>query len=182
MSLLVDQWIPEGTWSQVLRSTSVYSKRFESIQIFRVKIDWDCNFREFITPSILASVCFGTFGISLSNFWKYPVWLRIIDEGSVPELLIWSIILIKFYLKWCIHLSRSLLLYFDMINVLFWGPCEFHRSFSGRDISGNVFNRLLWSSMVDTEILLNNISPPPLHLPNVTRHSGAWPYAGKTSL
>ena len=37
VSLLVDQWVPEGTWSQVLRSTSVDSCRFESIKISRVK-------------------------------------------------------------------------------------------------------------------------------------------------
>ena len=32
-------------------------------------------------------------------------------EGSVPEMRIWPILLIKFDLKWCIHLSRSLFLY-----------------------------------------------------------------------
>ena len=39
------------------------------------------------------------------------VWLRITDEGSVPDMRIWSILLIKFDFKWCIHLSRSLFLY-----------------------------------------------------------------------
>ena len=38
---------------------------------------------------------------------KYFVWLRITDEGSVPEMHIWSILLIKIDLKWCIHLNRS---------------------------------------------------------------------------
>ena len=38
--------------------------------------------------------------------------LRITDEGSVPEMRIWSILLIKSDLKWCTHLSRSLFLYF----------------------------------------------------------------------
>ena len=33
------------------------------------------------------------------------------DESSVPEMRIWSILLIKSDLKWCIHLSRSLILY-----------------------------------------------------------------------
>ena len=33
------------------------------------------------------------------------------DEGSVPEMRIWSILLIKSDLKWCIHLSISLFLY-----------------------------------------------------------------------
>ena len=40
----------------------------------------------------------------------YFVWLRITDEGPVPEIRIWSILLIKSDLKWCIHLS-SLYLY-----------------------------------------------------------------------
>ena len=59
------------------------------------------------------------FGFSL--FWhiwdisfqllKLLLWLRTTNEGSVPEMRIWSILLIKSDLKWCIHLSRSLFLY-----------------------------------------------------------------------
>ena len=30
------------------------------------------------------------------------------DEGSVPKMRIWSILLIQSDLRWCIHLSRSL--------------------------------------------------------------------------
>ena len=44
VSLLVDQGVPEGTRNQVLRSTSVDLKRFESIKIFCDKIDRNCNF------------------------------------------------------------------------------------------------------------------------------------------
>ena len=44
---------------------------------------------------------------------KLLLWLRTTDEGSVPEMRIWSILLIKSDLKWCIHLSRSLFLYFS---------------------------------------------------------------------
>ena len=44
------------------------------------------------------------------QFLKIRFWLRITDEGSVPEMRIWSIFLIKSDLKWCIHL-RSLFLY-----------------------------------------------------------------------
>ena len=40
-----------------------------------------------------------------------PFRIRITDEGSVPEMRIWSILLIKSDLKWCIHLSKSLFLY-----------------------------------------------------------------------
>ena len=40
----MNQWVSEGTCSQVLRSTSVDSRRFERITIFRIKIDWNYNF------------------------------------------------------------------------------------------------------------------------------------------
>ena len=36
------------------------------------------------------------------------VWLRITDEGSVPDMRIWSIFVIKSDFKWYIHLGRSL--------------------------------------------------------------------------
>ena len=50
-------------------------------------------------------------------------WLRITDEGSVPEMRIWSIWLIKSDLKWCIHLSRSLFVYFNyVVSVTSGGP------------------------------------------------------------
>ena len=42
---------------------------------------------------------------------NYFVWLRITDEGSLPEMCIWSILLIISDLKWCIYLSRSLFPY-----------------------------------------------------------------------
>ena len=45
------------------------------------------------------------------NLFNYFVWLRITDEGSIPEMRIWSILLIKSDLKWYIHLGRSLYLY-----------------------------------------------------------------------
>ena len=62
------------------------------------------------------------FGFSLLRyFWdivfpilNYFVWQRITDEGSVPEMRIWSILWIKSVLKWCIHLSRSLFFIFQL--------------------------------------------------------------------
>ena len=65
------------------------------------------------------------FGFSVFRyFWgitfpllNYFVWQRITDEGSVPEMRIWSILWIKSVLKWCIHLSGSLFLY---LYVSFW--------------------------------------------------------------
>ena len=54
---------------------------------------------------------FGTFWHYFSPFSTSLFWLRITDEGSIPEMRIWSILLIISDLKWCIHLSRSLYLY-----------------------------------------------------------------------
>ena len=54
-----------------------------------------------------------------------------------------------------------------LMNVLFWGRCDFPISFSGRDMLKNVWDRLLGSSMVGTGIW----GPP---LSNVTWHSGWW--------
>ena len=50
------------------------------------------------------------------NFLNYFLWLRITDEGLVPEMRIWSISLIKSDLKWCTHLSSSLFL----ISTTWW--------------------------------------------------------------
>ena len=49
--------------------------------------------------------------------------LPIPDEGSIPEMRIWSILLIKSDLKWCVHLSGSLYLYFNyLVSVTAGGP------------------------------------------------------------
>ena len=58
---------------------------------------------------------FSHFCVSLFN------WLvRITDEGSVPEIRVWSILLKKSDLKWCIHLGRSLFFVFKLL-----GECHF---------------------------------------------------------
>ena len=48
----------------------------------------------------------------------------ITDEGSLPEMRIWSILLINSVLKWCIHLSRSFFYYFNyyLVSVTAGGP------------------------------------------------------------
>ena len=49
--------------------------------------------------------------------------VKITDEGSLPEMRIWSILLISSELKWCTHLSRSLFLYFNyLVSVTAGGP------------------------------------------------------------
>ena len=37
---------------------------------------------------------FRHFWVTILKFWIYFVWLRITDEGSLPEMRIWSILLI----------------------------------------------------------------------------------------
>ena len=47
-----------------------------------------------------------------------------------------------------------------LMNVLFWGRCDFPISFSGRDMSRIVWNRLVGCSMVGTGIIPNNMRSP----------------------
>ena len=93
------------------------ASKFSVLKLIEIVILWI-----YYMASILAS--FGTFVTSLFNFLNYFVWLRITDEGSVPEMRIWSILLMKSDLKWCIHLG--LLLYFNhfthLVRVTFDGP------------------------------------------------------------
>ena len=48
--------------------------------------------------------------LAIFQHFKLHVLIRITDEGSVPEMRIWSILWFYSDLKWCIHLSRSLYL------------------------------------------------------------------------
>ena len=82
-----------------------------------------CSVLKLIEMVILRVYYTISFGFSLfRHFWasrfnllKYFVWLRITDESSIPEMHIWSILLIKSDLKWCIDLSRSLFLCFNYL-------------------------------------------------------------------
>ena len=67
---------------------------------------------------------FFSFVTSLFNFLNYFVWLRITDEGSLTEIRIWSILLIKSNLKWCINLGLFLYSnYFThLVSVTAGGP------------------------------------------------------------
>ena len=53
-------------------------------------------------------------------YYIYYMLSRITDEGSLPEMRTWSILLIKSDLKWCIHLSRSLFIFVPQAQML---PC-----------------------------------------------------------
>ena len=63
--LLVGQRIPKGTWSQVLRSTSFDSKRFESIKFFRLQNWLKLWFRGFL---LWLQLVFLTLGYHFSTF------------------------------------------------------------------------------------------------------------------
>ena len=80
------------------------------------------KFIEIVTLWVYYTIPFGftlfrQFLASLnSHILNYFIWLRITEEGSVPEMCIWSISnLILFFFKWCIHLSRSLFLNFNYL-------------------------------------------------------------------
>ena len=74
-------------------------------------------------------------GTSLFNFLKPLSLARITDEGLVPGVRIWSILLIISDLKWCIHLSRSLFLYILMLispTYSFYLHYYFQSGYNGR--------------------------------------------------
>ena len=79
----------------------------ESMNVFRVKIDFNWMlWVNYTIPFGFNIIC--NLRTYFSNCWNEVVFLRITDEGSVPEIRLWFILLIKSDLKWCIHLSRSL--------------------------------------------------------------------------
>ena len=91
---------------RLIRSVLRASK-FSVIKLIKIVILW---------VYYTIPVGFGFFGHFWDNtfqFLKLLFWLRITDEGSVPKMRIWSILLIQSDSKWCIHLSRSLFLYSD---------------------------------------------------------------------
>ena len=89
------------------RTCRVFSRLF-TLNTPRYFLEFDCSLLFFsCTSSRLASACFGTFVTSLSNFWNYCSWLRITDEGSIPEMLIWSILHLSFCLK-CLNFIQEL--------------------------------------------------------------------------
>ena len=91
---------------RLIRSVLRASK-FSVLKLIEIVILW------FITPFLLPSACL------FMQFWDITFqllkllcfWLIITDEGSVPEMSIWSILLIKSNLRWRKHLSRSLFLH-----------------------------------------------------------------------
>ena len=74
---------------------------------------------------------------------NYFVWLRITDEGSLPEMRLWSILLIKSCLKWCIYLSRSLLAYLMNLHMCLANESPSGCSILIKEFSLNCFSNTL---------------------------------------
>ena len=112
VSRLVDKRVPEGTCSQILWSTLVIWNRFESIKIILIKTGWNCNF----------------VGLSDQHFQNVKPLCLAKDHwwGFITQNAhIWSNLLIESDLKWCIHFSRSLFLYFNyLVSVTAGGPVK----------------------------------------------------------
>ena len=110
---------------------------------------------------------------------------------------IWSILLIKSDLKWCIHLRRSLFLYFNyLVSVKAGGPvCPRGRAhvakFYGRlrlnhsVLRASKFSVLKFNSLRATTVhILDNAMVPTRHIISVTGHraeSSLKTYTGKTT-
>ena len=82
---------------------------------------FSCNNINYAIP--FGFTLFGQFLAYIFNFLIYFLWLRITEEGSVSEMRIWSVSLVKSDLKWCILLSRSLFFNINyLVSVTAGGP------------------------------------------------------------
>ena len=63
------------------------------------KIDWKCNFVGFVHHPFWLQLVFGTFFAITFQLFKLSLLLSITDEGSVPQMCIWPMLLIKYFLK-----------------------------------------------------------------------------------
>ena len=70
---------------QLIRSV-LRASQFSVMKYIEIVILWI-----YYVAFLLASASFSTFVIPFFNFLNYFVWLRIIDEGSVPEMRILSL-------------------------------------------------------------------------------------------
>ena len=85
--MLVDQRVPNGSRSQILRWTFVDLYHFESIQILCVEIDSNYDFMGLLHHPFWLYLVSAILGITFQRF-NYFVWLRITDEGLLPDMLI----------------------------------------------------------------------------------------------
>ena len=80
----------EGPILKDLRLASVDLWLFESIKIFRVKLTEIVILWVYYTIPFCFSLIYHFWDITFQLF-NYFVWIRITDEGPVPEMLIWPI-------------------------------------------------------------------------------------------
>ena len=100
-------WIPLTGLNTPVDSYRLRASKFSVLKLIEIVILWVYYTIPF-DFSLLRHFLVITF-----QLFKCIVWLRINKECSVPEMRIWSILFIKSDCIWCIHLSRSLFLYFN---------------------------------------------------------------------
>ena len=86
---------------------------------------------------------------SISRMHLDFIWQRITDEGSVPEMRMWSILLVESDLKWCIHLSRSLLLYSNKKKTCCFLSCSISRMHLDQVI---LKRSCWWTNIIDVPV------------------------------
>ena len=84
------------------------TSKFPCLKFIEIVILWVYN----TIPFGFSLHKLGTFGTSIFNHYLTTCLAKDHWRGLVHEIRIWSMMLIISYLKWCIHLSRSLFLYF----------------------------------------------------------------------
>ena len=107
------------------------------------KINSNCNAVSLLHHPFLASTCSGIIFVSHWIFYN-TCWLRITDDGLIPEIRIWSMVLIQSdYFCVCIHFNRSPFLYLKPHSCIcitykpwslrkqncvatFWGTCNIY--------------------------------------------------------
>ena len=87
--------------------------------VWRASKFWVLKLIEIVILLVYYTIPFGFslcwhFRVNIFYIYYHFVWRGIADEGSLPEMRIWTIVLIKPELNWCIHLSRSLFLYLNI--------------------------------------------------------------------
>ena len=85
-------------------------------------MDGNCNFICLLNHSFWLKLVKSLLGITFQLF-KLLCLAKDHGRGSVPEMHIWSISLIRSDLKWCIHLRRSLFVYLNYsVSITADGP------------------------------------------------------------
>ena len=98
------------------------------------------------SPSLLASVCFGTF-----QLFSYFVWLRITDDGSVLEMRIWSILSSLF--SYCKNQALTLNTLWGFLQNIY--PKHIFRFTGGGLFNFNIYSTLYFHFVIKFRLLLS---------------------------